>query len=198
MASLLAVFPLAFPGVGSSSSASNITQLRGNLHPLLPSLPPTPLFSVPFPLQLSHAGRSLHPRQPRALIIAFLSGPVALKSTPPPSPSLAPTPLVAHLHLHLLPAPTALPLRKSSMKKTSPLPRMFCIQALSQKRLCIRQTYGCVFKILSLFKQSHQSSANFLSLCGWSGRRLAGGQMFEGKFLVVLFSLNMKVIKIFH
>lgn len=138
MASSLAVFPLAFPSVGSSSAASNITQLRGHFlpHPLLPHLPPFPSLS----LQLSHAGSSLHPRQPRALIIAFLSRPVALKSTPP-SPCSLPTSIFS---------PSSTPTEEQHEEDVRIL-KMFCVQALSQKRRCIRQTYGHIFKILSLF-----------------------------------------------
>lgn len=65
MASLLAPFPLPFSfsiffflGVGRSSAASDITQLRG--HFLLHSLLPTLHHSLPS--QLSCAGRSLHPQ----------------------------------------------------------------------------------------------------------------------------------------
>lgn len=72
------------------------------------TLPPSLLRSLP--LQLSHTGSSLHPRQPRALIIAFLSRPVALKSTPPP-PFRCPPPPPS--------SPPAHPLQKSSMKKMS-------------------------------------------------------------------------------
>lgn len=72
-----------FPGVGRSSAASDITQLRGHFlpHSLLPPLPP---FIIPFPRSYLVPGRSLHPRQPRALIIASLSHPVAPQSTPLP------------------------------------------------------------------------------------------------------------------
>lgn len=65
MASLLAPFPLPFSfsiffflGVGRSSAASDITQLRG--HFLLHSLLATLHHSLPS--QLSCAGRSLHPQ----------------------------------------------------------------------------------------------------------------------------------------
>lgn len=87
-------------------------------HPAERALSPAPVAPFPLPppllrslpLQLSHAGSSLHPRQPQALIIAFLSRPVALKSTPPP-PFRCPPPPPS--------SPPALPLQKSSMKKMS-------------------------------------------------------------------------------
>lgn len=192
MASSLAAFPLAFPSVGSSSAASNITQLRGHflLHPLLPSPPTAHPFSIPlpFPLQLSRAGSSLHPRQPRALIITPLSRPVALKSTPP-SPSL----------LRCPPPPPFSPPGFSPMEERHEedvrILKMFCIQALSQERRRIRQTYGHVFKILSLFNQPHQSRANF-PFCA-DGR--AKG-IFEDRCWreICTFSINIKVIIILH
>lgn len=46
------------------------------------TLPPHPFHS--FRLQLSGAGRSSHPRHPRAIIISLPSQPVALKCTPLP------------------------------------------------------------------------------------------------------------------
>lgn len=111
--------------------------------------PPSPLSPLPsLSLQLSRAGSSLHPRQPRALIIAFLSRPVALKSTPP-SPFSLPTSTSIF-------SPSSSPTEEQHEEDVRIL-KMFCIQALSQKRRSIRQTYGHVFKILSLFNQAHQS-----------------------------------------
>lgn len=68
------------PSVGSISAASNITQLRGHF-PSTTFTPPLPLI-----LELSHKGSSL---RPQALIIAFLSQPVPLKSIPSSSQPVA-------------------------------------------------------------------------------------------------------------
>lgn len=90
--------------------------------PFTPSLPP-PFPSFPF--QLSHAGSSLHPRQPTALIIASLSRPVALISTPhPPLP-------VAHRTSTV--SPGSPPMEEQHDEDIRIL-KMFCIQAQSQKR----------------------------------------------------------------
>ncbi|KAK5891473.1 hypothetical protein CgunFtcFv8_018721 [Champsocephalus gunnari] len=82
MASSLAVFPLVLPSVGSSSAASNITQLRGHfpLHPLL--------FHIPFPCSYLVWEAVCTPDSPKRSLLLFLSRPVALKSTPrrPPRP----------------------------------------------------------------------------------------------------------------
>lgn len=135
-------FRLSFPSVGSGTS--NLIQLRGHF-PLHLSVSVHPVVS-PFssPCSYRAQGSSLHPRQPRALIIAPLRQPVALKSTPPP-----PSP-VAHLR----------PLPWQHEEDIRIL--RFSFQASSQKRQCIRQTYGHAFKILSLFNQTHQSNAHFL------------------------------------
>lgn len=190
MASSLAVFPPAFPSVGSSSAASNITQLRGHflLHPLLPSLPPPFLHSLPFPRSYLTREAVCTPDSPERSLSLFSVG-----------LSLWNPPLLPHCSLPTstsIFSPSSSPTEEQHEEDVRIL-KMFCIQALSQKRRCIRQTYGHVFKILSLFNQAHQSWANFL-FCA-DGRAEA---MFEDrcwrKMCVFLFSINIKVIIILH
>lgn len=75
--------------------------------------------------------------------------------------------------------------------------KMFCIQALSQKRWCIRQTYGRIFKILSLFNQTHQSWANFLFCAGGWAKATFEDRCWK-KIRIFLFSINIKVIIVIH
>lgn len=72
--------------------------------------------------------------------------------------------------LLLHPLPTSI-FSRGTRKKMSGYWRGSASMALSQKRLCIQPTYGHVFQILSLFNQTHQSQANFLS-CTVAGQKL--------------------------
>lgn len=174
-------FRLSFPRVGSSSGTSNLIQLRGHF-PLHLSVSVHPVVSPSSsPCSYRAQGSSLHPRQPRALIIAPLRQPVALKSTPPP-----PSP-VAHLHLRPLPWQHEEDIRILR----------FSFQALSQKRQCIRQTYGHAFKILSLFNQTHQSNAHFLFGAGGQAEATLEDRCWR-KISMFLFCGCVKVITRAH
>lgn len=152
-----------FPGVGSSSNALNITQLRGHclLRPFIPLTPSPILHSLP--LQLSHAGRSLHPRQPQALIIASLSLPVALKSTPPAFPHRPPPPPP-----HLLPIPLSLSLWKSSGKKTAGYWRRSASRLRAKKDSAYGRHMATFSKsYLYLTRPINQEQISFSVLVAW-------------------------------
>lgn len=142
---------------------------------------PFTLLAVPSPRSYRAWGSSLRPRQPQALIIAPLRQPVALKSTPPP-----PSP-VAHLHLRPLPWQHEEDIRILR----------FGFQAPSQKDMCIQQTYGHAFKILSLFNQTHQSNVRFLSGVGGQAEAALEDRCWR-KISMFLFSGCVKVITRAH
>lgn len=130
----------------------------------------------------------MHPRQPRALIIALLSQPVVLKSTPP---LLNPSPTSTSAF-----SPGSSPTEEQREEDVRIL-KMFGVPARSQKRRCIRQTYGRIFNVLSLFNQTHQSPANFLFCAG--GRAKASLEdRCRRKIRMFLFSIDIKVIAIIH
>lgn len=69
--------------------------------------------------------------------------------------------------------------------------------ALSQKRQCIQPTSGHVFQILSLFNQTHQSQANFLS-CTVAGQKSHLRADVLKEICIFLLSISIKVIIITH
>lgn len=128
------------------------------------------------------------PRQPRALIITLLSQPVVLKFTPPLLNSLPTSTSVF--------SPGSSPTEEQHEEDIRIL-KMFGIQALSQKRRCIRQTYGRIFKILSLFNQTHQSPANFLFCAGGWAKASFEDRCWK-KIRIFLCFIDIKVITTIH
>lgn len=189
MASSLTVFPLAFARVGSSSVASNITQLRG--HFLLYPLPPCRRPSIPF-LSLAAMSRGKQFTPQTAQSAHYRSSQSACRSEiHPSSPQL-----IAHPHLCLL--PQAFPLWKSCMKKTSGYWRCSASRLRAKRDGAYGRHMATFSKsYLYLTRPINHEQISF-SVLLWPGQKALSSTDVEGKICLFLFPVNIKVIIILH
>lgn len=160
------VFPLFVTNTGCSSSTSKLIQLRGHF-PLHLSVSVHPVGSpLPIPSRQPRLGKQFVPQT--APSAHYRSSPSACRSEAHPSSSFSSSsnPLYPPPPLAYCPPPSPssrLPAWRRHQDIEVRLP------GSQPKRDCIRQTYGHAFKILSLFNQTHQSNAHFLSGAdGWA------------------------------
>lgn len=143
-------------------------------HPAERALSPTPLtppqnlpYSLPFPRSNL---RAVSTQDSPERSLWFLSVSLSLWNPPPP---LRPHPLPTSAF-----SPGFSPFGEKEHEEDVRILKMFCIQARSQKRQHIRQTYGRGLKILSLFNQAHQSQHISFSV----SKRCVRRQMLEDSF----------------
>lgn len=187
-------FHKLFPGVGSSSDALNITQLRGRclLHPFTPSAPSPILRSLPFPCSyLGREGVCTRDSPKRSLSLSSVglslwNPPLLLSliSPPPPPP-------------HLLSIPLSHPLWKSSGKKTAGYWRCSASRLRAKKRQCIYGRHMATFSksYLYLTRPINHKQISFSALVAW---QKACSSTDAGSKFVRFYILSIKVIIIFH